>query len=103
MSTESRTRKEIIDIRLGEAGWNVSDRTQVIEELLLSSAGKSGSPEMIGDRATEFTDYVLLGRNGKPLAVVEAKRSSKSAQLGREQAKQYCQNIRAQQGGELPF
>ncbi len=51
----------------------------------------------------EFSDYVLLGKNGKPLAVVEAKKSSKNAELGREQAKQYCHNIQAQHGGELPF
>jgi type I site-specific restriction endonuclease len=47
--------------------------------------------------------YVLLGRNGKPLAVVEAKQSSKDAELGREQAKQYCHNIQARHNGELPF
>lgn len=51
----------------------------------------------------EFSDYVLLGKNGKPLAVVVAKKSSKEAELGREQAKQYCQNIQAQYGCELPF
>ncbi len=102
MSTESKTRKEIIDIRLREAGWNVADRTQVVEELFLTSRG-DGSDEAAGDRTGEFSDYVLLGRNGKPLAVVEAKRSSKSAELGREQAKQYCQNIKVKHGGELPF
>jgi len=31
MSSESATRKEIIDLRLKDAGWDVSDRTQVIE------------------------------------------------------------------------
>lgn len=37
------------------------------------------------------------------MAVVEAKKTSKDAALGREQAKQYCYNIRKEQGGELPF
>jgi type I restriction enzyme R subunit len=32
MKTEKLTRKEIIDIRLKQADWNVTDRTQVIEE-----------------------------------------------------------------------
>jgi len=36
---------------------------------------------------------VLLGRDGKPLAVVEAKRTSKDVALGKEQAKQYCLDI----------
>lgn len=31
--SELQTRKEIIDRRLLEAGWNVMDRTQVIQEL----------------------------------------------------------------------
>ncbi len=51
----------------------------------------------------QFSDYVLLGRDLKPLAVVEAKKTSKDAALGREQAKQYCYNIRKDRGCELPF
>jgi len=38
--------------------------------------------------SSEFSDYVLLGKNGKPIAVVEAKKSSTDAEIGREQAKQ---------------
>jgi type I restriction enzyme, R subunit len=110
MPTESDTRKEIIDARLQLAGWNVSDRTQVVEEFIVTLVddGKGTakldlreSPAIYGTR--EFSDYVLLGKNGKPIAVVEAKKSSKNAELGREQAKQYCQNIQTQHGGELPF
>ena len=29
---ESQTRKEIIDTRLKKAGWDITDRTKVIEE-----------------------------------------------------------------------
>jgi type I restriction enzyme, R subunit len=109
MSSESTTRKEIIDRRLNDAGWSVADRTQVIEEFFVSSSTASSSNESVmrepqaayGNR--EFSDYVLLGKNGKPIAVVEAKKSSTSAEIGREQAKQYCHNIQAQQGGDLPF
>lgn len=32
MKNEKHTRKEIIDIRLKQAGWNINDRTQVVEE-----------------------------------------------------------------------
>src|SRR5471030_1314423 len=106
MSTESVTRKEIINIRLKAVGWNVADRTQVIEEFFVSTGGDqdnltSSVPDMSGSR--EFSDYVLLGKNGKPIAVVEAKKSSTNAEIGREQAKQYCQNIQAGNGGDLPF
>lgn len=100
MASESQTRKEIIDLRLKVAGWNVFDRTQVIEEFFVT--GLREDPATYGT-LREFTDYVLLGKNGKPLAVVEAKKSSKDAEIGREQAKQYCLNIQKEQGGELPF
>jgi hypothetical protein len=105
MASESTTRKEVIDLRLKDAGWNVSDRTQVIEEYFVSQSSGSvvrEDPTPYGSER-EFSDYVLLGKNGKPLAVVEAKRSSKDAEIGREQAKQYCLNIQIEQGGELPF
>lgn len=104
MSSELETRNEIIDRRLKEAGWDISDRTQVIEEYFLPLA----SNQMLRENAPifgshEFSDYVLLGKNGKPLAVVEAKKSTKDAGLGREQAKQYCLNIQTEQANELPF
>ena len=51
----------------------------------------------------QYSDYVLLGKDAKPLAVVEAKKTTKDSELGREQAKQYCHNIQNQFGGELPF
>lgn len=106
MSLESITRKEIINLRLKSAGWDVSDRTQVIEEFFISQSTDSSSATeltLAEEPTREFSDYVLLGKNGKPLAVVEAKKSSISAELGREQAKQYCLNIQSQKGNELPF
>ena len=55
------------------------------------------------DNSREFSDYGLLGKNAKPLAFVESKKSSKDAELGREQCKQYCYNSQKKDGGELPF
>jgi type I restriction enzyme R subunit len=102
--SEARTRKELIDVKLSAAGWNVNDHTQVIEEYDISV----GLPEGVREARTryeghQFSDYVLLGRDAKPLAVVEAKKTSKDAETGREQAKQYCDNIQKQYGGKLPF
>ncbi len=96
--TEAETRAELIDELLAKAGWNVKDPTQVIEEcaiLVTSERTDSG----VG---RQFSDYLLLGKDGNPLAVVEAKKSSRDAALGREQAKQYCYHIR-NLGGFLPF
>ena len=105
MSSEAKTRKEIIDIRLLEAGWRVDDRTQVIKELEIEKADASDvvmEPEVPYGQF-EYSDYALLGKDAKTLAVVEAKRTSKNAEIGREQAKQYCYNIKKQSDGELPF
>ena len=103
MKNETLTRKEIIDKRLKQAGWNVDDRTQVIEEfdiIVDTSLVKEESTPYSGH---QYSDYVLLGKDGKPLAVVEAKKTSVDAALGREQAKQYCYNINTTQNIDLPF
>lgn len=103
MKNEKLTRIEIIDSRLKQAGWDKSDRTQVLEEFDIIV-----DPNLVQDAPTpyaghQFSDYVLLGKDGKPLAVVEAKKTSVDAALGREQAKQYCYNIKKTLGVELPF
>lgn len=103
MRNEKLTRQEIIDKRLKKAGWNVSDRTQVIEEfdIIVDPCAVEASTTPYAGH--QFSDYVLLGKDGKPLAVVEAKKTSVDAAIGREQAKQYCYNIQKTKGGELPF
>jgi len=104
VKTEKQTRKEIIDKELLQAGWNVDDKTQVIEEFEIEVGPRNETREPQSPyHNLQFSDYILLGKDGKALAVVEAKRTSKDAALGREQAKQYCQNIQKQKGGELPF
>ena len=101
MRNEKLTRKEIIDIRLKKAGWNVTDKTQVLEEfdIELTVVKEPTTPYA----RHQFSDYVLLGKNAKALAVVEAKKTSVDAEVGREQAKQYCYNIQKTQKSELPF
>jgi len=108
VKTEKETRKEIIDKKLLQAGWRVDDPTQVVEEFEidvdvhrpLSTCEPGPASPYEGH---QYSDYVLLGKDAKPLAVVEAKKTSKDAAIGREQAKQYCLNIKKQMGGELPF
>ena len=102
--TEAQTRAELIDTLLGKSGWNVKDPTQVVEEYDIQTA----LPEGVSEPRTpydghQFADYVLQGKDGRPVAVIEAKKTSKDAGLGREQAKQYCVNIQKQTQGELPF
>ncbi|MBD2427670.1 DEAD/DEAH box helicase family protein [Phormidium sp. FACHB-1136] len=104
MKNEKQTRLDLIDGLLAQAGWNIHDPTQVVEEfeIATSPSGRAAEPGAAYN-GHQFSDYVLLGKDGKPLAVVEAKKSSRDAAIGREQAKQYCYNIQRQLGGELPF
>ena len=103
MKTEQQTRQELIDIALKDSGWNVDDPSQVIQEYDILA-----DPVKVAEATTpfgghQFSDYVLLGKDRSPLAVVEAKKTSKDPALGREQAKQYCYNIQKNNGGALPF
>ncbi|MEO6423125.1 MAG: DEAD/DEAH box helicase family protein, partial [Candidatus Nitrotoga sp.] len=102
--SEAQTRAELIDFQLGASGWNVKDPTQVIEEFDILTALTEGVAEpRTPYEGHQFSDYVLLGKDRKPMAVIEAKKTSRDAAIGREQAKQYCYNIQKQLDGELPF
>lgn len=102
--TEAKTRQEIIDIRLQNSGWNVKDPSQVTSELDIWV----GLPEHVREPQTQyqgfqFADYALLGDDGYPLAVVEAKKTSRDARIGQEQALQYAKNIQKNSGKDIPF
>jgi type I restriction enzyme R subunit len=102
--SEAQTRSELIDQQLALSGWKVKDPTQVVEEFDILTALPGGVAEVRTPyQGHQFSDYVLLGKDRKPLAVIEAKKTSRDAAIGREQAKQYCYNIQKQLGGELPF
>ncbi|WP_201741290.1 DEAD/DEAH box helicase family protein [Pradoshia eiseniae] len=81
--TEFETRKRYIDLDLKLAGWEFGKNVLVEYPL-------KGMPNSSGEGAA---DYVLLGTNGKVLAVVEAKRTSRDAKVGRQQAKLYANCI----------
>ena len=93
---ESSTRTELIDTQLARAGWSKNRRT-LVEEVLLQTADPSGT---YGNE--QFADYVLLGSDQIPLAVVEAKRSSRDELAGKRQAADYADAIKAKFGVD-PF
>ena len=103
---EAQTRAQRIDEQLGLAGWDVADRSRVIEELeihLNRSPTTSAEPPPDGEYADKrFSDYGLL-LHGEPAAVVEAKRASRDAELGKEQALQYAEQLRDNHEVRLPF
>ena len=101
---EAKTRQEIIDKRLAKANWNVKDPSQVTEELdIIVDEKKAAEPKnKYGGHL--YADYALLGKDGYPLAVVEAKKSSTDAEKGKEQAVIYAKNIQKNNPGkDLPF
>ena len=78
--SEFKTRKVYIDTMLIDAGW-VEGKDWYNEYELPGMPNKSE----IG-----YADYVLFGDDGKPLAVIEAKRTCKDVAIGRQQAKLYA-------------
>ncbi len=72
MKSEAETRKELIDAKLLEAGWDVNNLTQVSQEFDITVPLPDGVAEARTQyEGHQFSDYVLLGRDAKPLAVVE--------------------------------
>ena len=81
--SEAQTRDFIIDLLLREAGWNLQDARDKEFEVL-------GMPPDRSRNGRGFVDYVLWGQNGKPLAIVEAKRARKDSFDALEQGKLYA-------------
>lgn len=82
--SEFKTRKKYIDVDMKQLGWKFDGvDADVWEEYEVS--GMAGVPGQKG-----YCDYVLFGKDGLPLAVVEAKRTSKDPNIGRKQAVLYA-------------
>lgn len=82
--TEYQTRNKYIDVALKHIGWKFdSADADVREEYEVT--------DMNGVQGQKgYADYVLFGRDGLPLAVIEAKRTSKDPNSGRKQAALYA-------------
>jgi len=78
--SESTTRLFLIDLLLTESGWELAEARDREFEV-------TGMPNESG---VGYADYVLWGVDGKPLAVIEAKRTSRSPAEGQQQAKLYA-------------
>src|SRR5436189_5655102 len=87
--SENQTRKRHIDGQITAAGWNLLDAHQVKFEVPASGVDD--------DWFDGITDYSLYQPNGEIIAVIEAKRQSRSPQTAREQAKLYAVAIEKNQ------
>lgn len=86
--SEYETRRIYIDAMLLDAGW--TEGRDWLNEVPLS-----GMPSKSGEGRA---DYVLYGDDGKPLAVLEAKRVCADAVQGRQQARLYADCLERQYG-----
>ena len=86
--SEYKTRKIYIDSMLQDASW-IEGKNWINEYEI---------PRMPNKSEVGFADYVLLGDDGRILAVVEAKRTCVDVSKGRQQAKLYADLIEQKQG-----
>lgn len=86
--SEYETRKRYIDVTLRDAGWK--EGKDWLNEVEL--------PGMPNKSEVGFADYVLYGSDGRPLAVVEAKRTCVDVSKGRQQAKLYADILEKKYG-----
>jgi type I restriction enzyme R subunit len=85
---EAETRDTFIDLLLREAGWPLDQpRDREFEVSGMPNAQSKG-----------FVDYVLWGDDGKPLGLVEAKRTRRDPRAGQQQAKLYADCLERQFG-----
>jgi type I restriction enzyme, R subunit len=91
---EATTRARLIDQSLSLAGWQVGEGGK--------DTGEVGQEVPLHTMPTEsgegYADYVLYGDDGKPLAVIEAKRTSKDSHEGAEQARTYADCLERETG-----
>src|SRR5712692_10466565 len=86
--SEAETRDYFIDLLLKEAGWSLDQARDREYEV-------AGMPN---DQGKGFVDYVLWGDDGKPLGLVEAKRTRRDPRVGQQQAKLYADCLERQFG-----
>lgn len=90
--SEFETRKRFIDVDLQDAGWDFKEN--IAREFKVQGMQNS---QNIG-----YVDYVLFGKNGQPLAVIEAKRTSRNPHEGKQQASLYADCLENKYG-RRPF
>ena len=107
--SESQTRKIYIDEYLREAGWEIiepkgtttiSGGIQVTSGTIIPGKACCEIPVkgLNNISGMGFCDYVLYDKNGKPLAIVEAKKTSVDAGVGQKQVKDYGECMKAEYG-----
>ncbi|VVB94135.1 Type III restriction enzyme, res subunit [uncultured archaeon] len=105
---EFLTRKQMIDVMLKEQGWVVGDRGKIIIEVDTKQSDfraqnyKTVSETLKNDMESKYVDYLLLDGFGSPIAIIEAKRTSRDPILtAQKQAEEYANDIQKQTGKDV--
>ena len=105
---EFKTRKELIDKSLLSMGWDVNNKSQVLIEVDTKQSEfkpnqyKFVSETLKNDLESKYADYILLDDIGEPIAIIEAKRTSKDAFLAAStQAEEYAKDVKAKTGNNI--
>lgn len=86
---ETTTRHRLIDTLLVSAGWNVGAKGKNTEQVGQEFEVKHQPT----DSGLGYADYILWGDNGKPLGVIESKKTAVDPERGRTQAKCYADGV----------
>lgn len=89
--SEVQTRELYIDALLREAGWNP-------ETINTTEFPVKFMPKSVNSSGKGYVDYVLWGDNGLPLALIEAKKASRSIHEGKHQAELYANSLEKMTG-----
>ena len=101
----------LIDDLLKEAGWDLTDKSQVTTEVYIQQTGKQSSGTGLSEPGAEYVsagddvhpvtsssgraDYVLLDSKGRALAVIEAKKTAINPYVAKQQTLPYAQELDA--------
>lgn len=98
--SEKETRIQLINPKLRLAGWTILNENGIIApNKACIEIPVSGMPiTSENPRGNGFADYVLFGDDGKPLAVIEAKKSSVDSDMGKVQACLYADRLEVKYG-----
>lgn len=94
--SEAKTRELYIDVNLTNAGYNISKYKDSLGH------GKPSANEVcieievhnLPNQKVGYADYVIYGKTGLPIAVIEAKKTSVSENVGAQQARDYADAIK---------
>ena len=105
MLSEKETKKKYIDQALKKVGW--TDQYVKLEVNPVKSDFKNKNFVHYGGTVEKgvdlFIDYLLLDKNNNPLAIIEAKKTSKDPTNGRIQARTYANEVEKQIDDKMPI